>query len=85
MKASSLVEFNRKLMTASKLIVAKDVSPALRATKRMIKSKRERVTMKRKGSSAVEATSLGLNTKSGLRPILRYKTSLIYYRGQLPG
>ena len=70
MKALSLVEFNRRLTTASKSIVTKGVSPTLRATKRMIRNKRERVTVKRKGSSAVEATSLGLNTKSGLRPIL---------------
>ena len=39
---------------------------------------------KRKGNpqwDAVEATMLGLKTKSGLRPYSRYKTSFIYYGG----
>ena len=66
-------------MLASKSNVITGRSSTLRVTKKMIRVKRERITMKRKGSSVFEATSLGLNTKSGLRPILRYKTSLIYY------
>jgi hypothetical protein len=41
--------------------------PIQRAIEARIKSKKE-VLRNEKGSSAVEATILGLNTKSGLRP-----------------
>jgi hypothetical protein len=50
---------------------------------RMIRA-RERVNERARAFSAVEATTLGLQTKLGLRPNSRYKAGLYTVGRQLP-
>jgi hypothetical protein len=51
-------------------------------TRKMLKSKRDMLRNKRKRSSIVKVITLGLETKSGLRP--NSSISVAYIYGQLP-
>ena len=77
--ASSLVESIRSLVTASKSMDNKRESPTLRATKRMLKSKREMLRSERMKAYVVDATRAWIEYQVRLKAHSMIQGWLIYY------
>ena len=78
---SSLVEVIQRLTSPSKSKAIKEVSPMLRVTRKMFKSKRGMLRSKIKRSSIVEATRAWIEYQVRLKAqLLRYKASLYTVR-----